>query len=259
MEDKMNQKLIESKKMVYEAGNLIRNMMAEHVEVSEKTSKSDLVTNVDKATEQFLVEKIQGLFPGQSFLTEEDTVEQILGDDLWIIDPIDGTTNFIFLKENFSISLAFYHKKKPVFGIVYDVMRDKMYVGEQGVGAFLNDVPLSNLDQTILLGDSVLSGDVYHPNLFKETSKNLKPLFVTHRFLGSAALETAMIAASNFNAYVFPNITVWDIAAAVIILEAVGGTFIFGDKINEVYFDNNKRLFMASTNSIILNELISLL
>ncbi len=92
--------------VVYEAGKRIRHMMQEDIKVEEKTSKSDLVTNVDKQTEAFIVAKIQERYEGQNFLTEESTVDMHGSDHLWIIDPIDGTTNFIYQKQHFSISVA---------------------------------------------------------------------------------------------------------------------------------------------------------
>ena len=90
----MSEKLEYTKQLVKEAGQIIRTMMKDHVEVSEKTSHRDLVTNVDKAIEVFLVENISSKFENQSFLTEEKTVETIETDDMWVIDPIDGTSNF---------------------------------------------------------------------------------------------------------------------------------------------------------------------
>ena len=255
----MSEKLEYTKQLVKEAGQIIRTMMKDHVEVSEKTSHRDLVTNVDKAIEVFLVENISSKFENQSFLTEEKTVETIETDDMWVIDPIDGTSNFIFQRDNFAISVALYHKRMPVFGIVYDVIGDKLYSGEIGAGAYLNDVLLDNLDQETELIEVIVSGDVYHPDLFNLSPKELKPRFLTNRFLGSGALETAMVGASRFGAYVFPRIKLWDIAAGVIILECVGGTWTFGEHEDSVPFDDKSRVFIGAQNNRIKDALVALL
>lgn len=255
----MNNKLEFTKQLVLEAGEIIRKMMKESVEVTEKSSHRDLVTNVDKAIEVFLVENISSKFADQSFLTEEKTVETIETDDMWVIDPIDGTSNFIFQSDNFAISVALYHKRLPVFGIVYDVMEDKLYWGEIGVGAYLNGTQLDNLDQTTELFEVMITGDVYRPDLFKVSPEELKQLFLTNRYLGSGALETSMVGAGRFGAYVFPQIKLWDIAAGVIILECVGGTWKFGDHENSVPFDDETRVFIGAQNNRIKDALVALL
>ncbi|MDE8193391.1 inositol monophosphatase family protein [Erysipelothrix rhusiopathiae] len=255
----MNKKAEFTINLVREAGERIKDMMKEDINISLKSSRSDFVTNVDKQTEVFLVSGIKEAYSNQNFLTEEKTVETMGQDHLWIIDPIDGTTNFIYQKQNFSISVGYYHKGAPVFGIVYDVMADEMFVGIVGEGAYLNNIKLPMLDQSILLKDSIVSGDVYRPGLFSLTPEELKPLFITHRFLGSGALEVCHIAAVRWQSYVFPSLKVWDFAAAVIILQCVGGTYHFGDLEDGLYFDNEPRVFIAASNQNIKESLKALL
>ncbi len=253
------EKLEFAKQLVIDAGELIKTMMDQPIDVEKKTSKSDLVTNVDKATETFIVEGIQERFDHQTFLTEEKTVESKVGDHMWIIDPIDGTTNFIYQRENFSISVAYFYKEKPVFGIVYDVIKKDMYWAHIDLGAYLNDQRLEKLDQNQSLDSALLSGDVYRPGMFRLSPAELKPKFITHRFLGSGALETAQVGAGKFQSYVFPKIKIWDIAAGLIILNMSGGTWLFGDKHDTFYFDDCERMFIASSNNLIKNELITYL
>ncbi len=252
-------KLEQTKILVRQAGDLIKGMMNDGFEINEKTSKTDLVTNVDQATERFLVKGINELFPGQTFLTEEKTVESVNSDDMWVIDPIDGTLNFIYQQENFSISVAYFHKMKPVFGIVYDVMQDKMYWAHVERGAYLNDVKLGTLDQSKVLADSMLTGDVYRPHFFKIQPAQFKPKFIAHRYVGSGAIETALIGSGKFQAYVFPEIKIWDIAAGLIILKMSGGTWLLGEEHDVFYFDDTPRTFLACSNDLIKNELIALL
>ncbi|AZK43490.1 inositol monophosphatase family protein [Erysipelothrix piscisicarius] len=255
----MNKKAEFTIKLVRQAGERIKTMMQESIDISLKSSRSDFVTNVDKQTEIFLVSGIKEAYSNQNFLTEEKTVETMGKDHLWIIDPIDGTTNFIYQKQNFSISVGYYHQGMPVFGIVYDVMADEMFVGIVGEGAYLNGQKLAMLDQDIQLKDSIISGDVYRPGLFKMTPQELKLLFITHRFLGSGALEVCHIAAGRWQSYVFPKLKVWDFAAAVIVLTCVGGTYHFGDLEDTLYFDNEPRVFIAASNQTIKESLKALL
>lgn len=254
----MEKTLQYAKDLVYQAGYKIKEMMKHDLNIQSK-GVADFVTDVDKSVESFIVEGIQKRYEDHAFLTEEKTVDMIESDHMWIVDPIDGTTNFIYQKENFSISLAYYFQEKPVFGIVYDVMNDVMYWGMIGLGAYRNEVPLKSLNQDVLLSDSVISGDVYRPNFFKLSPEDLKPLFIANRFLGSGALETAMVAGNRFNAYVFPKINLWDIAAAVILLQCVGGSWLFGDLRNQVSFDDESKVFIAASNDKILNALVELL
>lgn len=254
----MNKKAEFTITLVREAGERIKAMMNEEIDVNLKSSRSDFVTNVDKQTEMFLVAGIQAAYENQNFLTEEKTVEQEGMEHLWIIDPIDGTTNFIYQKQNFSISVGYYHLGKPIFGVVYDVMANEMFVGIMGEGAYLNGVKLQVLNQETELKDSIISGDVYRPGLFKLTPHELKPLFITHRFLGSGALEVCHIAAGRWQSYVFPSLKIWDFAAAVIVLQCVGGTYHFGDLEDDLYFDNEPRVFIAASNPIIKESLKAL-
>ncbi len=245
--------------VVYEAGKRIRHMMQEDIKVEEKTSKSDLVTNVDKQTEAFIVAKIQERYEGQNFLTEESTVDMHGSDHLWIIDPIDGTTNFIYQKQHFSISVAHYHQGEPIFGIVYNVMADEMFVGITGVGSFLNGERLPQLNQDQLLSNSVIFGDVYRPDFFKLSPAELKKEFITHRFYGSGAIEIAEVGAGRAQAYVFPKIKTWDIAAALIILKEAGGTWYFGNEIDHLTIDKNPKVIIAASNQYVRDRLVSFL
>ena len=140
------------------------------ISIETKANSSDFVTNVDKSTEVFLVEGIKAAFADQDFLTEEDTTPRVDSDELWIIDPIDGTTNFIYQKKNFAISIAYYHREKPVFGIVYDVMADKMFLGITGKGSYLNGEKLKRLIKANFK-ESILYGDLYSLSMFEKSPK----------------------------------------------------------------------------------------
>ena len=252
----MNQRLETTKTLTYKAGALIKELLKQDLKVEAKSAK-DWVTNIDKETEKFLVESIQQAFPNSSFLTEEDTVTFDEHDEMWIIDPIDGTSNLIHQREYFAISIAYFYKQKPVFGIVYDVMKDEMFVGESGVGAFVNDVPLQQLDGTARVGNSILLGNITRKGLFNVPLEEILDTIPTHRYLGSGALDTCRVANDQASSYVFPKIKIWDIAASLIILKEVGGTWLLGDKVNGFIFDKQSYPYLACSNEAVLKKLMS--
>lgn len=245
--------------LVKEAGALIREMIKNEtsIEVETKANDSDFVTNVDKQTEVYLVEAIKKKYKHQDFLTEENTTVREVSDDLWIVDPIDGTTNFIFQKKNFGISVAFYHKRKPVFGIVYDVMEDKLFLGISGKGAYLNGVRMKSTNQEIGLKQSLMYGDLYSLTMFPKGLMHLREQLVSHRYLGAASLEICAVAENQAEAYISRNLKVWDIAAGVIILKEAGGTFFFGGHDNDIYFNDEDGVFISAQNKTIKSDIKS--
>jgi len=245
--------------LVLQAGENIKRLMNENISIETKANNSDFVTNVDKSTEVFLVEGIKGTFPNQDFLTEENTTPRVDSEDLWIIDPIDGTTNFIYQKKNFAISIAYYHREKPVFGIVYDVMADKMFLGITGKGSYLNGEKLEKVNQKRTLSESILYGDLYSLSMFEKSPKDLRNELVSHRYLGAASLEICAVAENQAQAYISRNLKVWDVAAGVIILNEVGGSYYFGGHDNALFFDDSDGVFLSSQNKNIENDIKSLM
>ena len=239
--------------LVKEAGALIRAMIENesNIEIETKAHDADFVTNVDKQTEIYIVEGIKKRYTHQDFLTEENTTVREKSDDLWIIDPIDGTTNFIFQKKNFGISVAFYHKRKPVFGIVYDVMADKLFLGISGKGAYLNGEKMNKTNQSIGLKQSLMYGDLYSLTMFPKGLMHLREQLVSHRYLGAASLEICAVAENQAEAYISRNLKVWDVAAGVIILKEASGTFFFGGHDDDIYYNDADGVFISAQNNTI--------
>lgn len=246
---------------VRQAGERIRELIESHakVEITTKEHDSDFVTNVDKQTEVYLVDHIKKRYDNQDFLTEEKTIERTKSDELWIIDPIDGTTNFIFQQKNFAISVAFYKAKKPVFGIVYDVMSDKMFIGVHGEGAYLNGVKLDNMNANKPLKNSILYGDLYSLTMFPSGIMDLRDKIVSHRYFGAASLEICAVAENQAQAYISRNLKVWDVAAAVIILNEVEGSYFFGGHNDDLYYHDADGVFISAQNKKIKEEIQELI
>lgn len=247
--------------LVKEAGALIRTMIENEdtIEIETKANDADFVTNVDKQTEIYIVEGIKKAYPNQDFLTEENTTPREVSDDLWIVDPIDGTTNFIFQKRNFAISVAYYHKRKPVFGIVYDVMADKLFLGVSGKGAYLNGEMMKPTNQTATLKQSLMYGDLYSLTMFPKGIMHLREQLVSHRYLGAASLEICAVAENQAEAYISRNLKVWDIAAGVIVLKEASGTFFFGGHDEDIYYNDEDGVFISTQNSTIMSDIKSIM
>jgi len=139
-----------AKQWVKEAGSFIKKSFPQTLNVQTKSNPNDLVTNIDQETEKFFIEKIKESFPDHKILGEEgfgDKIESLDG-VVWIIDPIDGTMNFIHQQRNFAISLAIYCDGVGEIGLIYDVVHDELYHARLGKGAFMNNMPLPKLEQT---------------------------------------------------------------------------------------------------------------
>lgn len=214
------------KDITLQAGQNIRNQLNEPLEIETKSNPNDLVTNMDKATEQFLLERIQKTYPDHRVIGEEGNGKDIdnLDGVIWIIDPIDGTLNFVHQQENFAISIGIFIDGKKYAGVVYDVMRDILYEARAGQGAYKNGVPMDPIDSTSIK-TSIIS---MNPNwLTKSFTRDIYAPIIkdsrSARSYGSAALDFAYVATNKINAYVTLRLHPWDFAGGLIIVEEVGG------------------------------------
>ncbi len=212
------------------AGELSLERMKEPYLVEYKTSASDLVTAVDKEVEKQVVQTILSHFPDHGILGEESTIQYDPRkfDTVWIIDPIDGTTNFVHQQINFSVSIAVYHKGEGIVGVIYDPSRDEMFHAVKGRGAYLNDRKLV-LDRQVKLEEALLCTSVFWNRRAEQMGidlivKKLAGKVRAVRLLGSAALEMAYVAAGRLDGYVSLQLSPWDFGAGKIIVEEAGGT-----------------------------------
>lgn len=216
--------IVYAKQLVKTCGRIIKD--ANPAQLFYKEGIADIVTNLDREVESYLKEELMKKYPAHSFLCEESDKE--LSDCTWIIDPIDGTTNFVNMHRDFAISLAYYHKKKPVFGIVYDVMRDEMFVGIHKEGAYLNDKQLSNIIGKPL-SECILDTSMHTLRFMKEHYAcdllDIQKEIRGHRASGCASLNICHIAQGILDMYISSNVKCWDYAAACIILEEVNGAY----------------------------------
>jgi myo-inositol-1(or 4)-monophosphatase len=211
------------------AGELSLLRMKQPFTVEYKTSASDLVTAVDKEVEKHVVDTILRHYPDHGILGEESTFagDPARFDTLWVIDPIDGTTNFVHQQINFAVSIAVYHKGEGLVGAVYDPSRDEMFYAVKGEGAFLNGQRL-RLERQVKLEEALLCTSVFWNKRAEQMGidlivKKLAGKVRGMRLLGSAALEMAYVAAGRLDGYVSMSLNAWDFGAGRIIVEEAGG------------------------------------
>ncbi|MGY3778257.1 inositol monophosphatase family protein [Isobaculum melis] len=214
-----------TKEWVIEAGEMIRSMSEKSIEVSTKVDDNDLVTNVDRAVEEFLVNKIRTQYPEHHIVGEEgygDDIDSVEG-IVWMIDPIDGTKNFVHLQRHFAISVGIYEGNIGQIGVIYDVMNDDLYLAKRGMGAYLNDTRMLPLKFRVPITRSLLSVHIKHLMKNRFNLLSIVDQARGYRNIGCSAIELAYVASGRLDGFISPPISMWDIAAGRIILEEVGG------------------------------------
>jgi myo-inositol-1(or 4)-monophosphatase len=215
--------------IVMEAGRLLKQLRNEPLEFHEKHDHSDLVTFADKKIEEFFVEKILQKYPEHGIVGEEGIFENegSYYDTQWIIDPIDGTTNFIHQFPFYGISVGIVHKGIGIIGAVYNPSTDELFYAEKDNGAYVNGVRLT-LDQPILLKEALVTTTMFWDD--PSTKNNMHPSIIQIyketrglRMVGGAALSLCEIAKGTLNAYIVPMLSNWDYAGGVIVLKEAGG------------------------------------
>lgn len=201
--------------------------MPDSVETSEK-SQNDFVTNVDKAAEQAIIETIRKIYPQHSIITEESGL--LAGDDdqvQWIIDPLDGTTNFIKRLPHFSVSIAVRIKDRLEVAVVYDPMRNELFTAVRGDGAQLNNYRLRGSNARDLNGTVLATGFPFKAKQHSASYMDILNRLFTHcadfRRTGSAALDLAYVAAGRVDGFFEINLKPWDFAAGELLVREAGG------------------------------------
>lgn len=222
-------------------------------EISTKSKFDDIVTDVDVLVQNKLISRLQKEYPDTTFLAEEEGQLE-LSDKLWIIDPIDGTKNFVRKHADYAISIAYYENLEPLFGIVYDIVEDLMYVAQKGKGAFLNNIkmplcPIKSLNEAIL--DINLNTIYFYRDQKQIDLKKVNEQAFANRCFGSAALSICRIALGTHDIYLNNKLSLWDYAAAQIILEEVGGVVEFPYHTGSVLNDKSVTLSAASSKELL--------
>src|SRR5690625_550643 len=224
---------------ILEAGALIRNKINDPLTIDTKSNPKDLVTEMDRKVEFFFASKIKRYYPKHLLLSEEGYGDQLSHSDglVWVIDPIDGTMNFVHQKQNFAISIGIYKQGIGEIGFIYDVMNNNLYSAMRNNGAYKNDRRLKPLEGNKHLHESIICLNHYWLSKNRLVDEKIMHQLVKDvrgtRTYGSAALEFAYVAEGAADAYISMSLEPWDIAAGKIIVKEVGGvtTNIFGEEI----------------------------
>ena len=222
----------------------------------------DFVTMTDKKVEEILIEELRKARPKYSVLSEE--IGEIKNDDSedfkWIIDPIDGTSNFLHGIPHFAISLALENKKEIICGIVFDPIKNEIFSAEKGNGAYLNNQRMRVSARKKLKDCLIVTGGPRqnHQNkevCIEEYKKFSSKVLIPIRKMGSASLDMAYVAAGRCDGFWQRNLNYWDVAAGILLVKEAGGyvTDFFG---KDKYVENKTIL---ATNSIINDEMIEVL
>jgi myo-inositol-1(or 4)-monophosphatase len=213
----------------YAARGLVRDYgEVEHLQVSRK-GPGDFVSMADKKAEKSIYKDLQKARPGYGFIMEEGG--EIPGEEeyTWIIDPLDGTTNFLHAVPHFAISIALQKGTEVIAGVIYDPIKDELFYAEKGGGAFLNERRL-RVSARQQMADALLGTGIpfaSHPqqvhSQFHNALEHVMPLVAGVRRMGSAALDLAYVAAGRYEGYWELGIRSWDIAAGIVLVQEAGG------------------------------------
>ena len=206
----------------------------EKLQVSSK-GPSDFVTNSDKKVEKIIIEELTKTRKKFSILSEEiGEIKKLDEDNCWIIDPIDGTTNFLHGIPHFAISIALRKKEEIICGLIFDPIKNEMFYAEKNNGAFFNNQRIR-----------VSKKKKIEECLFATGGKNEINNTLNNRRAGSAALDMAYVGAGRYDGYFQKDLNIWDIAAGIIIVKEAGG------KINDINCSTIKdHQVLAASNAV---------
>lgn len=208
------------------AGDIIRRGMFDALDVRYK-GEINLVTQIDVAAEHAVVERLRAKAPDHGIIAEEGSVHNNHSPYRWLIDPLDGTTNYAHRFPFFCVSIGLRHQDQPVLGVVYDPVRDELFTGVRGNGAACNGQPIAVSSTSALNKSLVVTGFAYHHE--RTTNVNFRHFEAVSRVVqgarrtGSAALDLCYVAAGRSDAFWELHLSPWDTAAGQVIVEEAGG------------------------------------
>ncbi len=211
----------------------------EKLQVSKK-GPSDFVTNSDIKVEKIIIGELKKARPNYSIISEEKGIEINKDkDNTWVVDPIDGTINFLHGIPHFAISIALRSKEEIISGLIFDPIKNEMFFAEKENGAFFNN-------QRIRVSKKNNLNDC----LFATGGKIVNEADLPYRKSGCAALDMAYVAAGRYDGYFQHNLNLWDIAAGIILIKEAGGI------INDIDISNNKNIKIIASSTDINSKLL---
>jgi myo-inositol-1(or 4)-monophosphatase len=212
--------------LAQQAGAILRANYGNQQRVQYKTTQTDLVTEVDHASEKFILDHLRLRYPGHQIVAEESGQHGQNRTQSWYIDPLDGTVNYAHGIPIFCVSMAYSENGQVKLGVVYDPMRDECFSAEQGKGAWLNGKAIQIAQSQDLAQSLLVTGFPYDTWSAKENNLDHYARFAVRsqgvRRLGSAALDLCYVGAGRFDGFWELRLSPWDVAAGALIAEEAG-------------------------------------
>ncbi len=207
-----------------EAGALLLELQRRPLEIREKSRRADIVTLADGASERLVVERLRREYPNAAILTEESGLHAGRSQERWIIDPLDGTTNFAHGYPLWNVSIGYEREGELVAGVVYAPAMGECFAAEHGAGARLNDAAIS-VSRVARLGDA-LTCTGFHPANFSRNGRQFAVVSDHAQAVrrdGAAAIDLAYIACGRFDGFWEFDLPAWDVAAGILLVREAGG------------------------------------
>ena len=214
-----------AQQLAQQAGTLLAENLSGDFAVSKKGA-INLVTEMDLRAEKLILQGIHSRFPNDAILSEEEGKREGDAGRRWIIDPLDGTTNYAHGYRLFCVSIAFELDGEVVLGVVHDPMADETFKARKGQGAFLNGVPMRVSEQDSLMDSLLCTGFPYEMDAIREGLELFSRVLLQSRAVrrdGSAALDLCFVAAGRFEGFWEKGLNSWDVAAGQLIVSQAGG------------------------------------
>jgi len=240
------------------SGKLIMDQLNEMRHIEHKDGINNLVTDVDKGSEKLIIDTIRESFPEHTILAEESGLETRTDEHTWVIDPLDGTTNYAHRFPFFCVSIAVMFEGKILLGVVYDPTRDELFSAMAGKGAFMNDQPISVSNRKTVIESLISTGFPYSQDGKKQNLDYFTRMLGKSQAVrrpGAAALDLCYVACGRLDGFWELGLQPWDTAAGTLLVEEAGGRITMMD-LSE--YDVFKKEILGS-NSYIHDEMQGLL
>jgi myo-inositol-1(or 4)-monophosphatase len=225
-EENMRKYLEAAKEAALTAGHILKDNVNGKRDIFFK-GEINMVTEIDRLSEKIIVGALLSAFPGHGILAEEGSRIESKSGFLWVIDPLDGTTNYAHGYPSFSVSIGLEHDGQTVLGAVYDPMRDELFTAVKGEGAFLNGLPIGVSRNEVLIRSLLATGFPYDRTVSSENNLNYFSALIMAsqevRRSGSASLDLCSVAAGRLDGYWELKLHPWDVAAGGLIVREAGG------------------------------------